>query len=263
MNTGASNPFLSLELAKTLFSGVLFERDNIERHKRLKELSQAGLNLDFCHEAGLTPLHIGIEFDDAQMIRALVEAGPNQLSSRAIDGMTPLHGAVYFDYPDVVEALVEGHLKHNVAIDDKVEGKSALLMAILNNKANATLALLKAYANKMIRIDGLDVGQLSVIHYGAFIGNEKIMKALIETAEKTQSDLNAAGRDGFNALYMTIVKGHKECALMIIEALVRQNQSVNTIIPGKGTLADIAEHAGYKDLAEVIRNPASLIVSVH
>ncbi|MEZ5428226.1 MAG: ankyrin repeat domain-containing protein [Pyrinomonadaceae bacterium] len=90
MNKGSEKEIFG----KLVFSGA---KDNV------RELIDAGIDLDESNSSGMTPLFLAIEGDQPQILELLLKSGANPNKQSGIDGTTALHWAVDYSYDGMVQ----------------------------------------------------------------------------------------------------------------------------------------------------------------
>jgi ankyrin repeat protein len=142
----------------------------------VRELSfflAAGFSPDTLDEAGVPLLNLAVRAGNADMLRALLEAGAGVDLPAGDRGSSALLDAVMIRRPDLVQILIEGGADVNLK---KKDGQSALIVAAGAGDAVCAELLLKAGADP----DDTDVLGASARKYALLFHNSALL-ALFDT----------------------------------------------------------------------------------
>jgi ankyrin repeat protein len=120
---------------------------------KVKELLDAGANVNYQDERKLTPIMYAIAGEHLDIVKELIARGAD-ITVADDNGATPLHLAAYSDEIEILKKIIDTHLAerdHLNAQDNN--GDTALHTAAAGGYANAVILLLNNGASSTIRND--------------------------------------------------------------------------------------------------------------
>jgi len=121
--------------------------DSDDSDDAVRDLLQAGANVEYKNKDGMTPLHIACEKNHTSITRMLIKAGAN-VNAKDNGGKTPLHLACEKNHKYIAEILITAHANVNAQDDD---GRTPLFGACYRFNIDIIRMLLEANVNLKIR----------------------------------------------------------------------------------------------------------------
>jgi len=152
---------------------------------------------------GGTPLHEAARKGHIEVVKLLLDAGASASAKEEYTGAVPLMRAVDAENLECVKVILE-NAKDTIDIRDSYHKRSALLMAIKDNKIEIAHYLIRSGASLSVS----DKKGQTALHYAAKLGLKETVDLLLEKGA------NINMKDKKNALpYMVAFgKGHEELA---------------------------------------------------
>ena len=180
----------------------------------VKNLAEAGANVNVVNTDGFTPLHAAVESENPEVVRYLLQRGAKINTATVQDGTTPLHTACYKGNKEIAQILIVA----GANIEAKtVHGATPLVTATFYGKKDI-VECLKANGAK------IDVESKE---------GEVLAKSAI-TANKTESydelvkagaDVNMTDENGKTMLQAAVEKND----VKTVETLIKDGANVNVL----------------------------------
>jgi ankyrin repeat protein len=169
-------------------------------------LLRAGAKVNAADDHGVTPLAQAAENASLPMIEKLLKAGANP-NATEISGRTPLMVATHTANLQVLKALIAHGANVNAATSETKT--TALMWAVADRNPELAKALIEAHAD----VHASTEKGFTPLLYAARSGDIEMARILIAAGVK----VNEAGSDGTHALPLTIIKGHTDFALFLLD----------------------------------------------
>lgn len=194
------------------------------------KLSLITFAVAFASTVQADPIHVAVQSNQVNEVRALLKASPRLASARDGSGATPLHYAI--DNREIVELLLEGSTELNAV---NKTGETALHLALVHGQTNtaallisrgATVDIFSAAAlgetrlvTSMIQSNGSLVKTsgpfgATPLHWAAGRGNSAIVKLLLAR----NADAKARDASGRIALHWAALYGRADTAATLLNA---------------------------------------------
>eukprot|EP01088_Endostelium_zonatum_P003296 TRINITY_DN14505_c0_g1_i1.p1 TRINITY_DN14505_c0_g1~~TRINITY_DN14505_c0_g1_i1.p1 ORF type:complete len:1444 (-),score=545.59 TRINITY_DN14505_c0_g1_i1:103-4434(-) len=220
--------------------GIPLQNASFNGHPEcVKLLLDAKANIDHTDADGSTCLHYASFGGNLEVVKLLLKT-KIKLDARDQDGATALQHASYNGNLDLVKLLID---KGASAKQKDYGGNSPLHTAAYNNKLDVVKFFL---ALPDVDVDSKDREGATPLHKAAFMGDEEILKLLIDKGAKVDerdregatpllkaafngrvvclkhllekgADVNAADEENGTALHNAVYNGHLECAQLLIK----------------------------------------------
>lgn len=186
-----------------------------------KVIEKQKINWDQINEQGITALHAGVLYGNAEIVRVLLDAGAK--TDPEGNRYTPLMDAVFNSKPQIALTLIQQGAKINTA----KEGVTTLGIVTQTGDLEVATELLKAGADVNLESSGIaidgDNRPCSPLIWASQT-NVEIAKLLIRSG----ANVNAKDPGGSTALMLTD-------SLELVEELIKAGADVNTINSGGWT----------------------------
>jgi ankyrin repeat protein len=211
----------------------LFEAAKSGDNARVRELLDAGRDVNGRQEGGQTPLRAAVDEGHIDMVRLLLERGADP-NLGDMFGSSPLHCAVLHGRSDLAQLLVERGANVNTESDlgmtpllsaavsrhdSRQEGINWLLEAEANVRLQEAAAL-EDFATLRNLLDlGRDVnaqnrGGLTALMMAARVGQSETLRLLLTR----HAEVDLRDRSGQTALTWAAMSGHEDTAILLLDA---------------------------------------------
>lgn len=154
-------------------------------------LLNAGSDLNWRNQAGLTPLAVAACSGYTEVLALLLKAPDIDLNLADINGRTPLSHAAESDHADIVKQLIAADAKVDVA---DMNGNTALMKAAHRGFVRPVQALLQ---HPRIRIDQRGEHGATALLFAASLGHVGVVQALLHAGADTGM-LTTHGENAFD-----------------------------------------------------------------
>eukprot|EP00041_Stephanoeca_diplocostata_P027744 m.770123 g.770123 ORF g.770123 m.770123 type:complete len:384 (-) comp23239_c0_seq1:3533-4684(-) len=215
----------------------------------VSSLLDSGYDVNARHGNLETPLHLAVREGDTPLVVRLLDANANT-EGIGPSGYTALHYAAHYHQPAVASVLVQRGADINGT--NNAHQQTPLYVAARDNSVAVAGMLIQHGAN----IDAPEYNMSRTpAHIAALYNHFDVLQLLLEKS----AQMNVADAEGNTPLMLAAKKGNLEAA-----AVLAASSSVNTDARvgllswiGRGwTAADLADAAGFVDVAQVIREQA-------
>ena len=203
---------------------------------------------------GCTPLHFANEFNNALVVKELLNHGLD-VTLRSKQNTHLIHSAAMNKDPKVIQAVFESRQLTNIDKNaTNCNGHTVFHFAAQNEHYHEPLAYLLTNAMKFnLNINQLDNYQGNVFHSACGFGTEETVKFLIQNAKKHNIDLNLRDISGYTPFHYACYYGK----LQIVEILLKNSKEhkINVVSVnnnGKDGQA-YAEQKGHTDIVKLIK----------
>ena len=174
-------------------------------HQLVDLLLEAGADVNAVEDHGLSPLAMACENASVKLVRELIAAGadPNSVQT---NGVTPLMTAARTGSTEIVEILLARDVDVNATIPST--GQTALMWATAERHRDVMYQLIAAGAE----LDAQSVTGFTPLLFASRNGDIEAATVLLEAG----AGVNMTGSDGTHALPLAIVSGHEELALFLL-----------------------------------------------
>ena len=197
---------------------------NISLHKaaaqgnlaRMKELLDAGANVNAPAKDGKTPLHLATMCGQEAVVKLLLGVSDIEVNASDKCGATPLHWAAENGHVEVVRLLL-GVSGIEVNASD-IYGGTPLHLAAKNGQEGVVKLLLGIPG---IEVNAANNFSSTPLHHAAFNGNEAVIRALLAAPE---IDVNQADEIGCTPLHRAAFNGHEAAVRALIGIRVDEGE---------------------------------------
>lgn len=188
-------------------------------YEKLKELKEAGEDLNVRAENGLTPLMLAIWNSNEFLAKKLIRLGADV---NAVDdnGDTALHYAANSFFAGVAQMLIDSGADVNVP-SQKYNKNTPLHYAAFNGAIEVVKVLLE---NSDTKVDAFNGNGVTPLYYAASRGHLNVLKVLME---KDPGQFDVADYKGQTPLQKAVQGGYLEIAEYLIEKGARINHQSN------------------------------------
>ena len=182
----------------------------------VSELLQRGANIHKkSKELGRTALHIACAEGHLKCAQLLLDAGSRLNEPDDYDNQTPLILAAFFGHEEVVSELLQRGA--DIHVKSKKNGRTALHLAC----AEGHLKCAQLLVNVGSRLNEPDDDNWTPLILAAFFGHEEVALELLQRG----ADIHVKSKkNGRTALHMACLKGHLNCAQLLVNVGSRLNE---------------------------------------
>ena len=120
---------------------------------KLKQLLDAGADVNYRNEDSMTPLMFAVTSDQLDIVNELIRRGAD-ITTAAMNGATALHLAANFGHVDILKKIIDTHLAERDHLNAQdIRGQTALHGAAEGGMVNSVMLLLQKGADATILDD--------------------------------------------------------------------------------------------------------------
>ncbi len=209
----------------------------LEVFKAVRELADAGIDVNAKDDEGLSPLHRAVRNGETEVVETLIAAGAD-VNAKDNDGESPLHRAARSGETEVVETLIAAGADVN-AKDNY--GESPLHRAARNSETKVVETLIAAGAD----VNAKDNYEYTPLFRAARYGTTKVVETLIAAG----ADVNAKDDDEYTPLFGAARYGTTK----VVETLIAAGADVNAVLDEYSNYNEIMGAAIEKKRPEVVK----------
>ncbi|CAG8941374.1 unnamed protein product [Penicillium salamii] len=182
----------------------------------LCDILDRGADIEAPDSRGQTALHVAVGNGFHASAGLLLAKGANINSREFIDGWTPLHLAAWKGHESVIDLLLQSG-SSSIVKNDR-HGQTALHLAALYGNVSILERLLSNGFDAKTR----DSKMWNVLHIVAWIGNEEMMKFLLDKS-KLEVGVNTKGKRGLTPLHCAAGQGHMKLTSLLLKERANEN----------------------------------------
>lgn len=180
----------------------------------VKNLAEAGANVNVVNADGFTPLHAAVESEKPEVVRYLLQRGAKINTATVQDGTTPLHTACYKGNKEIVQILIVA----GANIEAKtVHGATPLVTAAFYGKKD----IVECLKSNGAKID-VDSKEGEVLAKSAIKANRT---ESYDELVKAGADVNMTDENGKTMLQAAVEKND----IKTVEMLLKDGANVNVL----------------------------------
>ncbi|XP_074649568.1 transient receptor potential cation channel subfamily A member 1-like isoform X2 [Tubulanus polymorphus] len=156
----------------------------------------------------MTPLHKAAMYDRVVIIKILIDQGAD-INAKDINSLGPLHVACWKGQTEAVEFLLDNGAQIN-SLDTSL--KTCLHWAVEGEHSMTVMSMLVKNGKSIL--DRKDRNDQNVLHYAAYVGNNSLVRILLEAG----ADASVKDTDEKTPLHIAAESNNLACAESLIEA---------------------------------------------
>ncbi|XP_074649063.1 uncharacterized protein LOC141904378 [Tubulanus polymorphus] len=156
----------------------------------------------------MTPLHKAAMYDRVDIIKILMDQGAD-INAKDINNLGPLHVACWKGQTEAVEFLLDNGAQIN-SLDTSL--KTCLHWAVEGEHSMTVMSILAKNGKSIL--DRKDRNDQTVLHYAAYVGNNSLLRILLEAG----ADASVKDTDEKTPLHIAAESNNLACAESLIEA---------------------------------------------